>query len=154
MPARTDAAAFRAGAEACAELVDHTSENKRLVMLERKQELQMLAKIMRTLSLSELPVSSQAPSVASGSDHSPPMTPANASAGPRVEERPGAEPHWPLPSFDARDWAAEFSRVAMSLGYSSMDEQWLNTWFANALMCGYDEARSHDDPPATGGGDE
>ena len=49
-------------------------------------------------------------------------------------------PDWPLPSFDARDWAAAFRETAVSLGYADMDEGWLTTWFANALMRGFDEA--------------
>ena len=49
---------------------------------------------------------------------------------------------WPLPSFDARDWAAAFRKIAVDLGYSDMDEGWLVTWFANALMRGYDQAKS------------
>lgn len=48
-------------------------------------------------------------------------------------------PDWPLPSFDARDWAAAFRRAAIKLDYSNMDEGWLTGWFANALMRGYDE---------------
>ena len=58
--------------------------------------------------------------------------------------RPDNErPDWPLPSFDARDWAASFRQVAINLGYSDMDEGWLTTWFANALMRGFDEHVSH-----------
>ena len=48
--------------------------------------------------------------------------------------------NWPYPSFDASDWAEEFRRIAIELGYSDMDEDWLIGWFANALMRGYDEA--------------
>ena len=55
---------------------------------------------------------------------------------------PQERPDWPLPSFDARDWAAHFRKTAVKLGYSDMDEDWLHAWFANALMRGYDEARS------------
>ena len=54
-------------------------------------------------------------------------------------------PDWPLPSFDARDWAATFKKTAVDLGYSDMDEGWLISWFANALMRGYDE-RSGEEP--------
>ena len=48
-------------------------------------------------------------------------------------------PDWPLPSFDARDWAEAFNKTAVKLGYSEMDEGWLIGWFANALMRGFDE---------------
>ena len=41
-------------------------------------------------------------------------------------------------SFDASDWASEFCRVASSKGIN-IDEGWMITWFANALMRGYDE---------------
>lgn len=43
-------------------------------------------------------------------------------------------PDWPLPSFDARDWAAAFCKRN-----PSMDEGLMISWFANALMRGYDE---------------
>lgn len=49
---------------------------------------------------------------------------------------------WPLPSFDARDWGKEFCRVAKTNG-QEIDEGWMIGWFANALMRGYDEGRSH-----------
>lgn len=42
---------------------------------------------------------------------------------------------------DAVKWAAEFNRVAVSLGYPEMDEGWLIGWFANAIMRGYDAGR-------------
>jgi len=59
--------------------------------------------------------------------------------------RPDHErPDWPLPSFDARDWAKAFHDTAIKLGYSDMDEGWLITWFANALMRGFDEKASRD----------
>lgn len=54
---------------------------------------------------------------------------------------------WPLPSFDARDWAAAFRKIAIDLGYSDMNEGWLQSWFANALMRGYDERTSQETPP-------
>ena len=34
---------------------------------------------------------------------------------------------------DASKWAAEFRKVALSIGYSDMDEGWLIGWFANAI---------------------
>lgn len=43
-------------------------------------------------------------------------------------------PDWPLPSFDARDWAEAFCKVN-----PSVDEGEALTWFANALMRGFDE---------------
>jgi hypothetical protein len=58
--------------------------------------------------------------------------------------KPQDRPDWPLPSFDARDWAAAFCKIATSLGYKDaegkpIDEGWMITWFANSLMRGYDE---------------
>ena len=47
-------------------------------------------------------------------------------------------PDWPLPSFDARDWAAAFCKIAKENGHD-LDEGWVTTWFANALMRGYDQ---------------
>ena len=43
------------------------------------------------------------------------------------------DPNWPIQSFDARDWAEKFSKL------TGMDEAWALTWFANALMRGFDE---------------
>jgi hypothetical protein len=43
-------------------------------------------------------------------------------------------PDWPLPSFDARDWAEAFCKLN-----PSMNEDLMMTWFANALMRGYDQ---------------
>lgn len=65
--------------------------------------------------------------------------------------RPDSErPDWPLPSFDARDWAKAFCRTFMVLhrdGYNTRpvddDEGLMITWFANALMRGYDQS-SHE----------
>lgn len=48
------------------------------------------------------------------------------------------DPNWPLPSFDACDWAAEFCRIAKERGHD-LDEGWMISWFANALMRGWDE---------------
>jgi hypothetical protein len=59
--------------------------------------------------------------------------------------RPDNErPDWPLPSFDAQDWAAAFCKVANAHGFRDakgepIDEGWMISWFANALMRGYDE---------------
>lgn len=46
---------------------------------------------------------------------------------------------WPLPSFDARDWAKAFCKIAKEKGLE-IDEAWMVSWFANALMRGHDEA--------------
>jgi hypothetical protein len=53
-------------------------------------------------------------------------------------------PDWPLPSFDAKDWAKAFCRIANSHGFKNakgetVDEDWMIGWFANALMRGFDE---------------
>lgn len=48
-------------------------------------------------------------------------------------------PNWPLPSFDAKDWAEAFCKTAEKLGHPGIDEDWVMGWFANALMRGYDE---------------
>jgi len=58
------------------------------------------------------------------------------------------DPHWPLPSFDARDWAQAFNETAVKLGGTAMDEGWLIGWFANALMRGYDEHAMRNPTPA------
>src|SRR5688572_2805807 len=47
-------------------------------------------------------------------------------------------PNWPLPSFDAADWAAEFMRL-FGDKRDKIDEGLMIGWFANALMRGYDE---------------
>lgn len=57
---------------------------------------------------------------------------------------PELRPDWPLPSFDAQDWAKSFCKIATALSYrdaegNPIDEGWMVTWFANALMRGYDE---------------
>lgn len=46
-------------------------------------------------------------------------------------------PDWPLPSFDARDWAEAFCKI-----HPGVDEDLMVGWFANALMRGFDEGRS------------
>lgn len=45
---------------------------------------------------------------------------------------------WPLPSFDARDWAKAFCKIAAEKALQ-IDEGWMITWFACALMRGFDE---------------
>ena len=49
---------------------------------------------------------------------------------------------WPMPSFDAVDWAEEFCRIAKKNHGYDIDEGWMISWFACALMRGYDEGRS------------
>lgn len=46
---------------------------------------------------------------------------------------PEQRPDWPLPSFDAVDWAKAFVKL------HGGDEDLMRGWFANALMRGYDE---------------
>jgi hypothetical protein len=48
--------------------------------------------------------------------------------------KPEDRPDWPVPSFDARDWARAFCKQ-----YPAIDEHVMLGWFANALMRGYDE---------------
>ena len=57
---------------------------------------------------------------------------------------PEERPDWPLPSFDARDWAKAFMVKVMAKvdPTNPLDEHTMVTWFANALMRGYDEGRS------------
>ena len=59
---------------------------------------------------------------------------------------PHERPDWPLPSMDARDWAAHFCKIANGFGFKDsegnpIDEGWMTSWFANALMRGFDEPR-------------
>lgn len=54
---------------------------------------------------------------------------------------PKERPDWPLPSFDARDWAEAFCKTDAFLK-CEIDEGMMVAWFANALMRGYDEARA------------
>jgi len=48
-------------------------------------------------------------------------------------------PDWPLPSFDARDWAEAFVERANLDPAFATDKGIMIGWFANALMRGYDE---------------
>ena len=50
---------------------------------------------------------------------------------------PKERPDWPLPSFDARDWAEAFCKLN-----PGSDESLMISWFANALMAGYDRGRA------------
>lgn len=57
-----------------------------------------------------------------------------------VNAEPEDRPDWPLPSFDARDWAKAFMKI-----YEAgvvVDQELMTTWFANALMRGFDERGS------------
>lgn len=47
-----------------------------------------------------------------------------------------------LKSFDARDWAKAFVEHVRQIPGIATDEETMTTWFANALMRGYDEANS------------
>jgi hypothetical protein len=49
---------------------------------------------------------------------------------------PKERPDWPLPSFDAKDWAEHFCKLNPEM---KDREDLMITWFANALMRGYDE---------------
>lgn len=53
-----------------------------------------------------------------------------------ADKDPKERSDWPLPSFDARDWAEAFCKV-----FPETDEETVVTWFACALMRGYDEGR-------------
>lgn len=58
--------------------------------------------------------------------------------------KPEDRPDWPLPSFGAQDWAKAFCKVANEHGFKDakgepVDEGWMISWFANALMRGFDE---------------
>lgn len=46
------------------------------------------------------------------------------------------DPNWPLPSFEAQDWAEAFCKLN-----PGADEALMLSWFANALMRGFDEAQ-------------
>ena len=52
-------------------------------------------------------------------------------------------PDWPLPSFDAVDWAKAFLKSYEEYkGDDFLTEDVMVGWFANALMRGFDEASS------------
>lgn len=60
---------------------------------------------------------------------------------------PKTRPDWPMPSFDAVEWAQAFCKIANEHGFKNVkgepiDEGWMTTWFACALMRGYDEPKS------------
>lgn len=75
---------------------------------------------------------------------------------------PQERPDWPLPSFDARDWAAAFCKrfkvTRRTAGWREAvfaapveDEDLMVTWFANALMRGYDEHAARSTREGNGG---
>ena len=43
-------------------------------------------------------------------------------------------------TMDARTWAAEFCKIFNKLHGFEVDEGWIISWMANAIMCGYDHA--------------
>lgn len=53
---------------------------------------------------------------------------------------PQERPDWPLPSFDALDWAKAFLVAYEKSDDGFLTEETMTTWFASALMRGYDEA--------------
>ena len=62
---------------------------------------------------------------------------------------PKERPDWPLPSFDAQDWAEAFCKIANKFEFKDVDnkpidEGWMIAWFANALMRGYDQRVSEE----------
>lgn len=59
------------------------------------------------------------------------------------------DPTWPLPSFDAKDWAEAFCKI-----HPGHDEGMMLSWFANALMRGYDEHARRAADAARAVGDE
>ena len=66
---------------------------------------------------------------------------------------PTTRPDWPMPSFDAQDWAEAFCKIASQHGFKDakgqpIDEGWMISWFAGSLMRGFDEARSRAASPA------
>ena len=48
-------------------------------------------------------------------------------------------PDWPLPSFDAMDWAKSFMATLRKNPGLEIDEDLMLVWFSCALMRGYDE---------------
>ncbi len=57
--------------------------------------------------------------------------------------KPEDRPDWPLPSFDAQDWAAAFCKRNPGFDHDTMV-----AWFANALMRGHDEGMKRSREPA------
>lgn len=44
-------------------------------------------------------------------------------------------------SFDARDWAKEFVEICEKNPSIPLDIETMTTWFANAIMCGWDKQK-------------
>jgi hypothetical protein len=70
-----------------------------------------------------------------------------------IKGNPTLRADWPLPSFDARDWAQAFCKqftvTPRSLDVHENDQEGLMIgWFANALMRGFDEHASRATPAA------
>jgi hypothetical protein len=52
-------------------------------------------------------------------------------------------PDW-YHSFDARDWAKGFVDILKTKEpVAALDEEWMHSWFANAIMRGYDKRGEH-----------
>ena len=49
------------------------------------------------------------------------------------------DPQWPLPSFDAKDWAEAFVKLTKDQPELVQDPEYMLYWFASALMRGYHE---------------
>lgn len=68
---------------------------------------------------------------------------------------PHERPDWPLPSFNAWDWAKAFLKAYESYrGDDFLAEDNMQGWFANALMRGFDERASRDAAEIKGLSDE
>ena len=66
---------------------------------------------------------------------------------PENENTPPEErPDWPLPSFDARDWAKAFLKTYDKGDDGFLCEDTMVAWFAKALMRGYDEHAAKSKP--------
>jgi hypothetical protein len=57
---------------------------------------------------------------------------------------PKERPDWPLPSFDARDWAEAFAKR-----FPDVPAEDALPWFAGALMRGFDERSARQSDLAT-----
>jgi DNA-binding phage protein len=72
---------------------------------------------------------------------------ADVSVAPPLAQLPAQPPPDECPGgllerlgMDGAAWACEFRATAQRLGLPPMDEGWLTSWFANAIMAGYDAA--------------
>lgn len=57
-----------------------------------------------------------------------------------ADTKPEDRPDWPLPSFDAQDWAKAFLKAYEAGDDDFLTEATMIGWFANALMRGHDHA--------------